>query len=160
MLERGLPSPTEAVDIAKAYLAEFSDPQKRSQIAINIIIGVYDTWAEMGKSVVEPREFIDFIDKFQSELLPDEEKVEDQHNLLPARDDILEIDITRSLRILEFTEAARGELSRWQEGAIKHPELYPLANEWVSRVLMLEAATRIKTQTDAQKARLDTSALR
>ncbi len=157
MAERGLPSSQEAVEIATAYLAEFNDIQKRLKIATNIIIGVYDIWGEMGKKGVEPEEFVDFISKFQSEDLEEEGEIEAENGLVPDRDYTLEMDITRSLKISEFTDAARAELAMWQEGAIRNPALYPLANEWAMRVLVLEDATRIKTQKDAQRARFGAS---
>ncbi len=157
MAEHELPSPQEAVEIATAYSAEFSDPEKRLKVAANIIIGVYGIWGEMGRSHIEPGEFIDFIDKVQSGLLlQDEDKIEAQLDSVPIREDALEIDIARSLKVSEFTDAARAELAIWQAGVIRHPALYPLANEWAMRVVMLEAATRIKTQKDAQRARITT----
>ena len=150
MAERGLPSPQEAAETATAYLADFNDPEKRLKIAANIILGVYDIWGEMGRKGVEPEEFVDFISKFQSEDLEEEDKIETQDGLVPTREDTLEMDIARSLKISEFTDAARAELAIWQAGAIRNPALYPLANEWAMRVLMLEEATRIKTQKDAK----------
>jgi len=130
-------SPEETLGIIES-VSQFYDPLKRSAVAINIINGFNEN--EFTKWKRRASDFVEFFEEHQQGDV--------------AGVDGIDAWITRSLTLLEITDAARKELAIWQAGCLIRNELYPYANEWALRVVVLEEACRIKARKDARHARL------